>query len=49
MSQYPRPKPEIGICYGCHRRVLLNEKRLCMLCANMNDPMRTERNLQSGK
>jgi hypothetical protein len=40
MVRYGKPKPEIGICYGCHNRVLLNERRLCMMCANMGGPVR---------
>jgi hypothetical protein len=43
MASHQRPAPEIGICYGCHRRVLLNEKRLCMMCASVGGPLRIGR------
>jgi hypothetical protein len=30
----PRVKPEVGICYGCHRVMALNQQRRCFRCAN---------------
>jgi hypothetical protein len=30
----PSIEPEIGICYGCHRVMALNQQRRCFRCVN---------------
>jgi hypothetical protein len=30
----PSIEPEVGICYGCHRVMALNQQRRCFRCAN---------------
>jgi hypothetical protein len=41
-------KREVGICYGCHRTlVLCAERRLCMMCSEYDGPLTLNRQAAS--